>query len=296
LLSAFGPRRFERRSRHDVGRQRNRTLGNVRRRRIRHTSSISWVSCTKSVDGTSGSYHGAMHESLAPHVAAAVLFDATAGMLYCVKDAEGRYVAMNQAFVSRTRNRERTAVLGQHAHDLFPADLAARYEAQDEQLRADRVALVDELELITEADGSLGWYLTGKLPVIDAHGEFAGSVVVSTELGMRAGSAEADGLASVVHHVAHHLDEPHTVTSLATVAGLTPSQLERRMQKVFGLAPKQYVVKARVDEACRLLTHTNDSLATIANTCGWYDQSAFTRQFTRITGCPPGEFRSRNRG
>jgi hypothetical protein len=139
-----------------------------------------------------------------------------------------------------------TASANRSADRVFPADLAARYEAQDEQLRTDRVALVDELELITEADGSLGWYLTGKLPVIDRR--------------------------------------PN------------PSQLERRMQKVFGLAPKQYVVKARVDEACRLLTHTNDPLATIAAACGWYDQSAFTRQFTRVTGCPPGEFRSRNHG
>jgi PAS domain-containing protein len=124
-----------------------------------------------------------MHPALNPHVAAAVLFDAAPGVLYCVKDADGRYVAMNRAFVERTRTGDRAAVLGHHARDLFPADLASRYESQDDQLQAERVALVDELELITEADGSLGWYLTGKLPVVDANGDFVGSVVVSTEPG-----------------------------------------------------------------------------------------------------------------
>jgi transcriptional regulator GlxA family with amidase domain len=102
-------------------------------------------------------------------------------------------------------------------------------------------------------------------------------------------------LASVVTYVAHHLDEQHTVASLAAVAGLSTSQLERRMHKVFGLSPKQYVVKARVDEACRRLTNTADTLADIATSCGWYDQSAFSRQFARITGLPPGEFRTRHR-
>ena len=32
-------------------------------------------------------------------------------------------------------------------------------------------------------------------------------------------------------------------------------------------------------------------LADVATRCGWYDQSAFSKQFTKVVGVTPGEFR-----
>ncbi len=233
-----------------------------------------------------------MHGALVPHVAAATLFDSIRDVLYCVKDADGRYLAVNHAFADRACIA-RDALIGMRALEVFPEALARRYDAQDAELRHRRQPLVNELELITQADGGLGWYLTGKLPVIDSLDEFVGSVVVSTDLRMRAGSGVAEGLASVVAHVSANLAQALTVTSLAVVAELSVSQLERRMHQVYGLSPKQFVVKMRVDEACRRLLGTSESLAHVAAHCGWYDQSAFSRQFVRIVGMPPGEFRLR---
>ena len=234
---------------------------------------------------------------IAPYAQLADLLDAASGVLYCLKDVDGRYLAVNQAFVERTSGRSRRDVLGRRARDLFPADLAARYEAQDEGLRAGGQPVRDELELITGADGRPGWYVTSKQLVHGvpgaAHATALGIAAVSVDLGRE--REHPDGLAGLheaVEHVHRHLARTVTVDELAAVAGLSVAQLERRMKRVFGVSPKQYVVKARVEEATRLLLGGERPLSEVALACGWYDQSAFTRQFTRIVGCTPGEYRS----
>jgi AraC-like DNA-binding protein len=91
-----------------------------------------------------------------------------------------------------------------------------------------------------------------------------------------------------------HLTRTVEVAELAAAAGLTATQLERRMRRALGLSPRQYLLRTRVDEATRRLATTDEALADIAHACGWYDQSAFTRQFTRVAGCTPGEYRHRH--
>ncbi|GIT46243.1 MAG: hypothetical protein Ct9H300mP12_08280 [Acidimicrobiales bacterium] len=56
-------------------------------------------------------------------------------------------------------------MIGARAVDLFPKELANRYEEQDHRVFAEGEPLRDELELIRRPDGRTGWYLTTKLPV-----------------------------------------------------------------------------------------------------------------------------------
>jgi hypothetical protein len=65
-----------------------------------------------------------------PPSAAALLelFGELTGVMFCAKDAAGRYTEVNDAFVRRTNARTRTAVLGRRASDLFVPALAERYE------------------------------------------------------------------------------------------------------------------------------------------------------------------------
>jgi transcriptional regulator GlxA family with amidase domain len=45
------------------------------------------------------------------------------------------------------------------------------------------------------------------------------------------------------------------------------------MRRVFGISPTQYLLRERVDRAARLLTASDDSIATVAARCGFYDQA-----------------------
>src|SRR6478609_8758874 len=60
------------------------------------------------------------------------LFDHVPDTAFFVKDRAGRYLAVNQSFVERCGLRDKREITGRSVREIFPPDLAARYEAQDE--------------------------------------------------------------------------------------------------------------------------------------------------------------------
>ena len=95
------------------------------------------------------------------------LLESLVDVIFCAKDRDLRYVAVNLAFVRRTGRRSRREVLGARAGDVFPLALAERYEEQDRRVFVTGRPLRDELELIRRPDGTMGWYVTTKIPVLD---------------------------------------------------------------------------------------------------------------------------------
>jgi PAS domain S-box len=220
----------------------------------------------------------------------------TPHVMFCVKDDEGRYVLANRAFAERAGVAGPGDVIGRTAHDLFPADLANGYVAQDEEVMSTGRALTNELEYITRPDGSIGWYLTSKSRLTDDQDRPTGIVSVSVDLRTPADAAAPhQGLARAVEYARLHLAGSTTVADLAAAADMTTSQLERSMSRVLGLSPKQLVLRLRLEHAIAELDTTDDPIVEIAQRCGYYDQSAFTRHFTRVVGMSPGAYRRRER-
>lgn len=219
-------------------------------------------------------------------------------VMFSVKDLESRYIAVNQAFADRAGCRSPADVVGRTACDLFPSDLAAAYEEQDQRVVATARPLTGQLEMITRPDRSVGWYVTTKAPV--ATPESAVAAVAAVSVDVRAGLEDAraqlgrlDGLGTALTLVQEQFREPLRVDDMARAAGLSAQQLERRMRRVLGITAKQYVLRVRLDEAVRLLREGDIPLPEVANRCGFYDQAAFTRAFSRATGTTPGRFRAR---
>lgn len=231
------------------------------------------------------------------------LFRAVPHVMVCVKDADGFYVGVNRAFVRRTRRRHARDVIGRRAHDLFPADLAASYEAQDRALLATGQAVRNQLELIADADhpGDGRWYLTtkvrhGRNRHDDGHDDGdtgRGPVVVVTsvdaQLGDRADAAT--GLRAAIELVHERWDRPLRVDELAHAADMSTDRLERAMRRALAISPKQYVLRIRAERAAVLLATTRRPIAQISAECGYYDQSQMTRQFRAHIGVTPKAYR-----
>ncbi len=250
-------------------------------------------------------------------------------VMFCIKNSENRYVAVNSAFVRRTGRSSKRDVIGRMANELFSTELAERYEEQDAVVFASGKALRDELELIRRPDGSLGWYLTTKLPIFgtthsnqqdshqrasqpqdsqqqDSHQQASqpvtGILSVSRDLETTALDSGEGGegiavasLSKVVLLVNQRFAQKLRIADLAEAADCSPSQLKRRMKRVFGLTPTQFVLRVRVDRAAELLGTTELPLADIATGCGFYDQAEFTRKFARLTNETPARFRATHR-
>jgi AraC-like DNA-binding protein len=52
-----------------------------------------------------------------------------------------------------------------------------------------------------------------------------------------------------------------------------------------------YLNRLRVEKACHLLTDTDLTLSEIAGSCGFEDQSWFSKIFKSYTGLSPGKYR-----
>jgi AraC family transcriptional regulator len=86
----------------------------------------------------------------------------------------------------------------------------------------------------------------------------------------------------------------HESIDLATVASqvdLSPFHFLRVFRRVVGVSPHQYLVRARLRRAARLLASDSRPITDLALDVGFADLSNFVRTFHRAAGVSPREFR-----
>ncbi|HWP45462.1 MAG TPA: AraC family transcriptional regulator [Blastocatellia bacterium] len=86
-----------------------------------------------------------------------------------------------------------------------------------------------------------------------------------------------------------------TVLEIAKAISIHPVHLSRTFRKVYGRKVSEAILHYRIEYACRMLASDNESLAFIAHDSGFADQSHFCREFKRIMGMTPGEYRNASR-
>ncbi len=223
------------------------------------------------------------------------MFDDLPNVVFFIKDRAGRYLTVNRTLAERCGFADKAELLGKRPSDLFPAPLAARYERQDQRVVQTGKAVLDQLELHLYPNRRRGWCLTNKYPVRDqATGEVAAVMGLSRDVESSAGRGFPE-LARALDALQERIADPPGIEELAALSDLSPAKFSRLVHRVFHLTPRQLALKVRLDEALHLLATTDDSLADIALSTGFCDQSAFTRHFRRLTGLPPGAFRATTR-
>jgi PAS domain S-box-containing protein len=224
------------------------------------------------------------------------LFAHLPDVVFCLKDRQRRYQAANPAFAARLGLKDPRKLLGRTAEEFFPEHLAAVYREQDLMVLGTGREIIDHLELVTNRDGTLGWYLASKVPLHNAAGDVIGLASVSRDLGAPSSDdPDFPVLQRLVSHIRAHPDEPLRPDDLAEMAGLSPAQLDRRMRRVFRLSTSAFVRKVRIEHAAQLLATTATPIAEVALACGYGDQTAFTRQFHATVGLPPAAWRENSK-
>jgi len=93
-----------------------------------------------------------------------------------------------------------------------------------------------------------------------------------------------------------HAHEPVDLEGAAREAGLSSFHFLRLFARVLGVTPHQYLVRARLRHAARLLVDDATPITDIAYRVGFGDLSNFVRTFHRAAGVSPRGFRRRARG
>nr|WP_255321524.1 MULTISPECIES: AraC family transcriptional regulator [Pseudomonas aeruginosa group] len=88
----------------------------------------------------------------------------------------------------------------------------------------------------------------------------------------------------------------HRIGEYARLLGISERSLSRASQAVAGVTAKAWLSARIALEARRLLAHTDETVAAIAERLGFDEPSNFVKFFKRETGQVPGAFRREQRG
>jgi AraC-like DNA-binding protein len=227
---------------------------------------------------------------------AATLFDRIPDVVFFIKDAEGRYVAANQTLVIRCDRRDKSELLGRTAREVFPSPLGNRFFEQDRRVLNSHLPIVQNLELHLYPTRLEGWCLTDKMPLFGTGGRVLGLAGISRDLQSPASEADRFAeVASALNHIQSNFGMELRVDELAATSGLSVYQLNRRLRAIFGITAGQLITKRRIDAASEMLRNSHLPIAEIANSAGYFDQSAFSRVFKRMVGLTPRQYRARHR-
>jgi AraC-like DNA-binding protein len=98
-----------------------------------------------------------------------------------------------------------------------------------------------------------------------------------------------------LEYIADNFGETITVKQLADTVHLSESYFMNQFRKYVGLSAVEYINQFRVNQACKDLIDTQKNISEIAFDCGFRNLSNFNRQFSKITGCSPSEYRKKLR-
>jgi len=85
-------------------------------------------------------------------------------------------------------------------------------------------------------------------------------------------------------------DRSSSIAGLAQEIRMRPDRLSKRFKKRFGVSPQIYAGGARLERAKALLASGGGSLAEIAASCGYFDQSHLCRSLKQALAMTPLEF------
>lgn len=87
--------------------------------------------------------------------------------------------------------------------------------------------------------------------------------------------------------------EPLKIEDIAANCHMSESHFRKIFSRYMSISPMDYVNLIRVQAACDYLKRTDDYIMDIANKCGFPTFSTFSRNFKKVTGVSPNEWRKR---
>ena len=95
----------------------------------------------------------------------------------------------------------------------------------------------------------------------------------------------------IVRYLDEHYREDITLDSLCRWSGYSKTRLNQLFREYTGTSVCRYLMDVRMENACRMLRGSGESIYSIAMETGFSSQNYFSGQFKKYIGCTPGEYR-----
>jgi AraC-like DNA-binding protein len=96
---------------------------------------------------------------------------------------------------------------------------------------------------------------------------------------------------AVLSYIDAHIGEFIAVGELARRVRLSCGHFHRTFKETVGVCPGEFIVRRRIEHACRMMRESRESLAQVAQATGMSDHSHFCRVFRRLMGESPSAWR-----
>jgi AraC-like DNA-binding protein len=101
-------------------------------------------------------------------------------------------------------------------------------------------------------------------------------------------------IGEAISHLEANYHDPIDLDRLAAIAHMSKRHFMRSFQAAMGSSPIAHLIQLRVNHAASLLRRTDHSVTEIAFQVGFSDSNYFTRQFRRLLGVTPSEYRQQH--
>ena len=88
-----------------------------------------------------------------------------------------------------------------------------------------------------------------------------------------------------------HFAQTITVQALSDACAMSPATFYRLFRQIVGMTPMQYLEQHRLKQAAQLLHSDQDTLAVIAEKCGYWDEFHLSRNFKKHYGMSPRDYK-----
>ncbi len=99
-----------------------------------------------------------------------------------------------------------------------------------------------------------------------------------------------------IEAVSRHPESTAPLDEMAESCGLKRSRFSALVKSATGDTPINFLNRLRIQKACNLLEHTEESITHIAFECGYESSQYFARMFRSYMNCSPGDYRNGDRG
>lgn len=96
-----------------------------------------------------------------------------------------------------------------------------------------------------------------------------------------------------LEYMSNNFDQNINIETLAILCSVSTSYFMSSFKKAVGFSAIEYLNHLRIKHACSMLSETDADISEIAGSCGYNNLSNFNRQFKRIVGCSPRDYRHR---
>ncbi|MBR1927307.1 MAG: response regulator [Bacteroidales bacterium] len=128
--------------------------------------------------------------------------------------------------------------------------------------------------------------------------DYYGSVVSSKDMfeGITMDASDKEFLVSLTKWIEANIEESDmSFEELYSLMGMSRSNVYRKLQRLTGMSPSQFINSVKIHHAAHLLRSTNKTVQEIMYESGYNHKSHFYKEFSKIYGMTPREMRAESK-